>query len=422
MFPNLRCTVPVASTLLLAAGLALAAPHAPKAPKPPTSAPHAPVLPRPTGTFAVGTTVAYLTDSARTAGPPGGEFPRPITVQLWYPTNDSTGARESYLVEPGLAAAVVSSGYNQVDSTTLRAWSGLTTAALRDARMATGIHRLVTLSHGLGNLRASYTAFAIDLASHGIVVAAIDHPYGGLAVTPLGRVLTAGDDSTNWDDIATHARRMDEWAMDIRFVLDWLAGTPTGVAGAVSRGVDWRRIGAIGHSSGGLAAVQATSRSDRIRVAVDMDGGLVSPEGTPLAAFVREGFTRPTLIVKSHPLYSEADLKRRGKTQAQYDAAAKAAEAALDSVPKGPTAPVFTASIAGTGHMSFSDAPFVMPTTITRFGGKVIDPERGYVLTSGVVMAFLDEYLRTGRVRPQTTTALQTTLAQYPEVTLRQAR
>jgi dienelactone hydrolase len=240
--------------------------------------------------------------------------------------------------------------------------------------MATGSYRLVTLSHGLGNLRASYTAFAIDLASHGIVVAAIDHPYGGLAVTPFGRVLAAGDDSTNWDDIPTHARRMEEWATDIRFVLDWLAGAPPGIAGAVSRGVDWRRVGAIGHSSGGLAAIQAASRSDRIRVAIDIDGGLVSPEGTPLAAFVREGFTRPTLIVKSHPIYSEKDLKKRGKTQAQYDAAAKAAEAALDSVPKGPTSPVFTASIAGTGHMSFSDAPFLMPTTITRFGGKVIEP------------------------------------------------
>ena len=415
MLRNLRGTVLIASSLLLAAGLALAAKASKAAPPPPA-------LPRPTGMFTVGTTVAYLTDSTRTAGPPGAEFPRPITVQLWYPTNDSTGAHESYLVEPGLAAAVVASRYYQVDTTSLRAWGALTTGALRDAHMATGAYRLVTLSHGLGNLRAGYTAFAVDLASHGIVVAAIDHPYGGLAVTPSGRVLAAGDDSTNWDDIPTHARRMDEWATDIRFVLDWLAGAPPGIAGAVSRGVDWRRVGAIGHSSGGLAAIQAASRSDRIRVAIDMDGGLVSPEGTPLAAFVREGFTRPTLIVKSHPVYSEADLKKRGKTQAQYDAAAKAAEAALDSVPKGPTSPVFTASIAGTGHMSFSDAPFLMPTTITRFGGKVIEPERGYVVTSGVVMAFLDEYLRTGRVRPQTATALQTTLAQYPEVTLRQAR
>jgi hypothetical protein len=102
MLRNLRCTGLVASSLLLAAGLALAA----KAPK---AAPPPPALPRPTGMFAVGTTVAYLTDSTRTAGPPGAEFPRPITVQLWYPTNDSTGARESYLVEPGLATAAVSS-------------------------------------------------------------------------------------------------------------------------------------------------------------------------------------------------------------------------------------------------------------------------------------------------------------------------
>ncbi|HWG33999.1 MAG TPA: hypothetical protein VN650_07505, partial [Gemmatimonadaceae bacterium] len=48
----------------------------------------------------------------------------------------------------------------------------------------------------------------------------------------------------------------------------------------------------------------------------------------------------------------------------------------------------------GTGHMSYSDAPFVMPTTITRFGGTVIDASRGFEIISAYTRAFLDRYVR----------------------------
>src|SRR5262249_734024 len=49
------------------------------------------------------------------------------------------------------------------------------------------------------------------------------------------------------------------------------------------------------------------------------------------------------------------------------------------------------ATVAGTGHLSFSDAPFVMPDTITRFGGKVIEPQRGWLVITRAIRAFLDD-------------------------------
>src|SRR5262245_15519634 len=149
MIPHLRSASLVVAALLTAS-VAVGA-----------KSPPAPALPHPSGSLAVGTTVVHLVDSSRTAGPPGATFARPISVQLWYPAaSDSAAATAPYLVEPGLTEAVVPSGYYGVDSTTLRAWGSLATAARMDAPLAPGMYRLVTLSHGLGMLRANYTALA----------------------------------------------------------------------------------------------------------------------------------------------------------------------------------------------------------------------------------------------------------------------
>jgi hypothetical protein len=44
--------------------------------------------------------------------------------------------------------------------------------------------------------------------------------------------------------------------------------------------------------------------------------------------------------------------------------------------------------------MSFSDSPFVMPDTITRFGGDIIKPERGETVIATCAGEFLDGYVR----------------------------
>ena len=77
-----------------------------------------PSLPAPTGSYPVGTVVAYLTDSTRA----DSDFPRgrPITLQLWYPASTGPGAEAKYLLEPGLLAAL-QRGYYEQDSSVLAA-------------------------------------------------------------------------------------------------------------------------------------------------------------------------------------------------------------------------------------------------------------------------------------------------------------
>jgi hypothetical protein len=44
--------------------------------------------------------------------------------------------------------------------------------------------------------------------------------------------------------------------------------------------------------------------------------------------------------------------------------------------------------------MSYSDAPFVMPDTINRFGGRIIEARRGFRIMSDYIRAFFGKYLR----------------------------
>ena len=61
--------------------------------------------------------------------------------------------------------------------------------------------------------------------------------------------------------------------------------------------------------------------------------------------------------------------------------------------------------------MSFSDAPFVMPDTINRFGGRIIEPRRGFEIMSRYLNDFFNEYL-SGRASD----LLDGANSPYPEV------
>ena len=346
-------------------------------------------LPAPTGPSPVGTTVAYLVDATRK----DREFPdgRPITLQLWYPVDASQSSVPTapYLVEHGLAEGLASQGYYGVEAATLAGWSKLATHSHIDAKPLGGSRPLVTFSVGLGVLRANYTTIAEELASQGFVFALVESPLAGCMMRPDGRLV---QETTNrLDDPAEHRAAIDAWTADVRFVLGRLAANGDSIPSAVGASVDWKRVAAIGHSSGGLVALQLAAVDERVRATVDLDGGLVTPDREPLARCVPDGAKRPSLLLRSHPLYDDADFARRGITREEWEKRGAPGKATLEAFAAVSKAPLVVAAVAGTGHMSFSDAPFVMPDTITRFGGKPIDPSRGRQVITSAVRAFLED-------------------------------
>jgi dienelactone hydrolase len=322
-----------------------------------------------------------------------------MPIQLWYPAPRHTeGARARY-VGPSLAAALLAQDYYGLDSQLLRTWPRVLTHSYVDARPLAGFHPAVTLSPGLGVSRVNYTSLAEELASYGYIVIGLDLPMEGFTVLPSGAISSADDDSANAsDDAAVQRRQVSTWAADISFVLDRLQnGKVSGRAAAVARGIDWRRVGAFGHSSGGLISIEACGHDRRLRACVNLDGGVLDPHGDPIADFVSAGLKKPSLFLMERPVYSDEDLARRHRTRASYETQDTVITATMEHLQHGALGPFYLAHVTGTGHFSFSDGPFTMPTTITRFGGRIIDANRGWQLITTTVRTFFDEYLSTAR-------------------------
>jgi hypothetical protein len=283
--------------------------------------------------------------------------------------------------------------YYGVDSISLQQWKELRTHATMDALPAPGKHPLLLFSVGLGVIRANYTSFAVELASHGYVVALVESPLQGLMVLPDGREIQ--DTAGKYQQTLEHRRGVSAWAHDLSFAIDTLEhshGSATSLA-TVGATIDTARIGALGHSSGGLVAIQACETDRRIRTCVDLDGGLVDPSGQPIADFVVDGVSRPTLFLRSQPLYDDSTLARRHMTREQWEERGAASKQAFNALVARSSGPIWTALVAGSGHMTFSDAPFVMPSAITRFGGRIIAADRGWRVITATIRAWFDKEL-----------------------------
>jgi dienelactone hydrolase len=169
------------------------------------------------------------------------------------------------------------------------ALSTVATSAIGDAAPA-GHQRglpLIVLSPGFTHPRSALTALAEDLASHGYVVAGIDHTYESFATAfPDGRVTTC---------LAREVPQRDRRekvaagrAADVSFVLGELTGTQPAWPGAAL--IDPSRMAMAGHSAGGAAAIPAMLADSRIRAGIDMDGATH-------ARIPDDGLSRPFLFL-----------------------------------------------------------------------------------------------------------------------------
>jgi dienelactone hydrolase len=257
--------------------------------------PSAPYLPEPTGPYPAGTTSLWLTDTSRPDPWAAGIATRELMVSLWYPALPSDGPRAPYMTPAESELQLTSRDITVVPPDTL---SKVRTNAVSDAPPDGPRHSLplVVLSPGFTNSRSALTALAEDLASHGYVVAGVDHTYESHATAfPDGRVATA---------LARQARRRgtDFWetvtagrAADVSFVLTALTGAHPAWPGAGL--IDPARIAMAGHSIGGAAAIAALVADARIRAGIDMDGTTHAPIGD-------QGLSRPFLFLGKQANYT----------------------------------------------------------------------------------------------------------------------
>ncbi|MFY9672513.1 MAG: alpha/beta hydrolase, partial [Trebonia sp.] len=252
-------------------------------------------LPEPTGPCPAGTTSLWLTDTSRPDPWAAEAVARELMVSLWYPAATPEGRPAPYMTAAESELQLASRSITGIPPDAL---STVETNAVSNATPA-GQQRslpLVVLSPGFTSPRSTLTALAEDLASHGYVVAGIDHTYESFATAfPDGRVTTC---------LAREARRRGSGsqekvaagrAADVSFVLGELTGAHPAWPGAGL--IDPTRMAMAGHSAGGAAAIAAMRADSRILAGIDMDGSTAAP-------IPDQGMARPFLFLGKQSNYT----------------------------------------------------------------------------------------------------------------------
>ena len=348
---------------------------------------HTPYLPEPTGPAPVGTTSLYVTDGSRPDPWAAGVDARELMVSLWYPAMASDGPRAPYMTPAESELQLTSRDIRNVPPDVL---SRTRTNAVLDAAPA-GPQRalpLVVLSPGFTNARSVLTSLAEDLASHGYVVAGIDHTYESFGTSfPGGRVTTCLSRETRRRGTGFWEKVQAGRAADVTFVLNELTGARPAWPGAGL--IDPSRIAMAGHSIGGAAAIAAMVADSRIRAGIDMDGMVPTP-------IPDGGLSRPFLFL--------------GK-QANYTPGGEGSVTTWERDWKRLTGWKRWLVVAGAVHASFTDLALLAD----QIGIEVeahLPGARSLEITRAYVRACFDQHLR-GEPQP----LLDGPSPRYPEVT-----
>jgi dienelactone hydrolase len=248
------------------------------------------LVPAPTGNLAVGVSTSTFTDPARGAdGGPADGAARSLPVTIWYPAADAGPggpliADDARTTVDGLARQYGLPGWVLTE---LRDARG---EATPDAPARAGTFPVVLFSPGLSSSRWLASSWATEVASHGAVVVALDHPFDAAAVrTADGTVVTSALAATG--DAGTDDRLAEEWtrtrAADLAALLDAL--TAQQAATPALRGADLEHVIAAGHSAGGASALLLASTDARVDGVVEVDGMPRSPavdRGLPTVVLV----------------------------------------------------------------------------------------------------------------------------------------
>jgi dienelactone hydrolase len=242
---------------------------------------------------------------------------------------------------------------------------------------------VILFSPGSGTIPAFYASLCEDLASHGYVVAAVDHPYDDLAVTLAdGRLVKQAKQPSGGEELLRFEReRVAVRTQDLRFALDQLARVADGrTPDALQGRLDLSHTGAFGHSVGGMTAAELCKQDSRVLACANMDGLVYA-----MPAYIddpAQGIERPFLFLEK-PLPAMKGEKPED-TQRRLAFLRGKGNALLAGVRSGAS---YRVTITGATHATFSDEELLASDTGKR-QTELLALVRGYL------RAFFDKSIR----------------------------
>jgi hypothetical protein len=222
----------------------------------------------------------------------------------------------------------------------------------------------------------------VALASNGYVVAAPDHSYGAIAaVFPDGEVahqnpmaLPVGKGLPETELLAAARKLGEQWAGDLRFILDSLQKMDQIGDTAIGKGhIDFTRVGALGHSTGGGASLQFCALDPRCGAVLALD-----PYMDPVAPDALSAGVDSALM----GMFAE------GKS----DHSADDKDFFLD-LRKASDGGIYQFEIRGTKHFDFTDLPAFSPLASTLGLKGPINGDRALEIITDYTLAFFNKQL-----------------------------
>lgn len=357
------------------------------------------------GKHRVGTFAMPLQDTGRMDPyAPGKPVPRELMLQLWYPCEAKGLARRARYRD------------GRKDDWRSSNLALVKTRALLNAPLAQQVRKLPVILFIGPNNRFQNTFQTEELASHGYLVVAIDHPYDSDRVLfPDGRIISRRKENvfldfrteqTLGDSTREVVADLGVRVADVEHVIERLRewDLPDS-ASPLSCRLDTSRFGILGHSFGGAVGAEACVRNPEIRAGINMDGWLfgdAQANGVPQPFFFMADCTpRPGTAELN---LSDAEERRRTQRTLQgYEEVERSL--ALHGG--------YFLQPLGMEHMNYTDYPLFSQVK-ARTGAGLIDIYRAHSMINELSVAFFNTYLRDA---PED--VLVSTASKFPEATFR---
>jgi len=309
-----------------------------------------PKIPIPSGKYQIGTSIYEMVDSSRKEIYSGKDEPRRFMIQVWYPaTIKSTDVKAPWMSNANIYAPAIAK-FIKMPSFFLDHLALVNIPAYKNAQLASAEKPfpVILFSHGWKGFNAQNTGQALELASHGYIVIAVQHTYGAIVtVFPDGTIapnnpnaLPADDNDPNYEVIAHKLE--NQWAGDLSFVLDQVEDPKSEAGAFFNQRADFSRVGAYGHSTGGGAVIQFCATDARCKAVLGMDP-FMRPVSEEILA---SGISQPSFFMFSQ--FWVDDVKSRNN------------ELFHQFIPHA-TNNFGVIEVLGTKHYDFSDLPLLSP-------------------------------------------------------------
>ncbi|SDE15342.1 Platelet-activating factor acetylhydrolase, isoform II [Paenibacillus sp. UNCCL117] len=364
-------------------------------------------LPEPTGEFKVGTQTFHFVDTNREEI--FGETrdgKRELMVQVWYPAQAGTGKYAPFIPDTRILRYMAANyglpgfTFQHLKYVSAHAYSGAEVSAAQTS------YPLILANPGFGSSRFLHTSQAENLASHGYIVAVIDHTYNTFATEfPDGRITTSttNDLFSPDHDYRTERESRDKLGKvltdDVAFALDQFELIQSGqMPSRLTGRMDLGRVGVFGHSIGGATAYDA-SYDPRIAAGIDLDGGLYRLRdreelGKPFLFIQSESNFEKLEMVKNNRVYTDVELKSMGSTREWEDQVTEDKKRELERMREAVGAGGQVLYIDNAEHLNFTDVQFISPIfNMLGVTGKLA-PERASSVINAYMLDFFDRYLK----------------------------